>query len=292
MTTSQQLTPKGEYTGGIEGPAVDRDGILYVVSLKENGPPDKGTRSIGMVEPGTAKSKLFAKLPVGSLGSGTRFDRDGRMYVADHKGHNVFVFERGQTKPGVYFHSEAFNQPNDLAIAADGTLYASDPRIKKGQASKIWRISRRPDGTGRGEVMANDHEPMGHVNGIDLSPDGATLYVSESDTKRIVAYQLQGSKLAERHVVSKFDSPSGIDLDGLRTDSAGKIFVAWNGNGKVLAVAPDGSSVEEIRTQGKNPSNLTFGGPDAMTVYVTQVDGGFIESFRHDKPGREPFQQP
>jgi signal peptidase len=56
-----------------------------------------------------------------------------------------------------------------LAIAADGTLYASDPKIKTGQKNRIRRITRKPDGTGKSEVMSSDRS-HGHIGGIDLSP--------------------------------------------------------------------------------------------------------------------------
>src|SRR5262249_32257090 len=95
---SKQLTPSGEYTSGVEGPAVDAAGNLYVVNFQRKG-------TIGKVPPGATQSQLFATLPSGSIGNGIRFDRDGRMYVADFKKHNVFVFEPGQTTARVYFHS-------------------------------------------------------------------------------------------------------------------------------------------------------------------------------------------
>lgn len=63
------------------------------------------------------------------------------------------------------------------------------------------------------------------------------------------------------------------------------------GNGTVAVLAPDGTLVREIPLRGKQPSNLTFGGPDGKTVFVTQGDGGFIEAFRVDRPGREPCLQ-
>src|SRR5262245_748353 len=280
---SRRLTPPpSDYPDGIEGPAVDAGGTLYVVNFKKKG-------TIGKLAPGADRSELLATLPKGSTGNGIRFDRDGRMYVADYTGHNIFVLERGQTTPRVYLKA-AFNEPNDLAIAADGTLYASDPKIKREQKSRIWRITRQPDGTGKGEVMSSERQPMGFVNGIDLSPDGATLYVSESATNEIWAYRLQDAKLVQARLVKKFGVLSGADLDGLRTDVDGRLFVAWNGNGKVLVITPDGGSVREVPVIGKGPSNLTFGGPDGKTVYVTQVDGGFVEAFRTDRPGREPFR--
>jgi hypothetical protein len=183
---SRQLTPAGEYTSGIEGPAVDSEGTLYVVNFLREG-------TIGKVSPGATQSELFAALPDGCIGNGIRFDREGRMYVADFKKHNVFVFERDQTVAGVYFHSDRFNQPNDLAVAADGTLYASDPSFSL-RTGQIWRITRGPGGEGQAQVMVSERR-MGITNGLDLSPDGGTLYVSESITPEIWAYRLEGEKL-------------------------------------------------------------------------------------------------
>ena len=276
---SRQMTPSGEYTSGIEGPAVDTDGTLYVVNLQRQG-------TIGKLSPGAAQSELFAVLPTGSIGNGIRFDRDGRMYVADFKKHNVFVFERGQTVPRVYFHSDRFNQPNDLAIAADGTLYASDPSFPR-RTGQIWRITRGPDGKGQGEVMSSERR-MGITNGLDLSPDGATLYVSESNPPEVWSYRLEGARLTAPRLVKKF---AASELDGLRTDLDNRIFVARPSNGTVAVLAGDGTFVREIPLRGKNPTNLTFGGSDGKVVFVTQGDGRFIEAFRVDRPGREPCLQ-
>jgi len=117
---SRRITSPESKFKGIEGPAVDAAGNLYVVNFK-----DKGT--IGRLRPGQTQFQPFATLDPGSIGNGIRFDRAGRMYVADFKGNQVLVLEPGQTKPAVYFASKDFRQPNDLAIAEDGTLYASDP---------------------------------------------------------------------------------------------------------------------------------------------------------------------
>ncbi len=278
---SRRVTPQGEYTSGIEGPSVDATGTLYVMNLHEPG-------KIGKLRPGPCGSELFAPLPAGSIGNGSRFDRDGRMYVADFKGHNVFVFERGQTEPRVYFHSSQLHQPNDLAIAADGTLYASDPDAHNG-IGQVWRITRGPDGNGIGEVMSSSDRPtMGVTNGIELSPDGKTLYVGESKfksrTPQLWAYQLQGAKLVAPRSVKKFDD---ADLDGMRTDIDGRIFAARPEKRMVVVLTADGIIVHEVRLGGNDPTNLAFGGPDGKTVFVTQSNGGFIEAFRTDRPGRE-----
>jgi sugar lactone lactonase YvrE len=272
---SRQLTPKGEYTFGIEGPAVDATGTLYVVNYEKQG-------TIGRLAPGALKSEPFAELPPGSIGSAIRFDRDGRMYVADYKDHNVFVFERGQVEPRVYFHSDRFNQPNDLTVAADGTIYASDPSWKR-REGQIWRVTRGPDGNGQGEVMSSDRK-MGTTNGIDLSPDGKTLYVGESETRELWSYRLKGARLIAPRLVKRFND---FSLDGLRTDIDGRLFVARILKGTLALLSPDGNVEREISLRAKEPTNLAFGGPDGKTVFVTQRQGGFIEAFRVDRPGRE-----
>lgn len=279
LFVSKQVTPASEYTSGIEGPAVDAAGNLYVVNFGKNG-------TIGRLRPGTQKSELFTKLPDGSIGNGIRFSRDGRMYVADYKRHNVLVLEHGETVPQIFFHSSQFNQPNDLAIAADGTLYASDPRFSQ-NAGQIWRITRGADGKGKGIVMSSERK-MGTTNGIDLSPDGQTLYVSESQSSEIWAYRLDNNRLTQPRLVKKFAKP---ELDGLRVDIDGKIFVTRPGNGTVAVLQPDGTLLREVKLTGEEPTNLTFGGPDGQTVFVTQKSGRYIESFRVDRPGREPCLQ-
>src|SRR6266581_2450738 len=169
---SRQVTPAGEYTFGIEGPAVDAQGNLYVVNFGKPG-------TIGKLAAGASQSELFAVLPEGSIGNAIRFDREGRMFVADYKKHNIFLVGPDGKQVETYFHSDDFNQPNDMTIAADGAIYASDPhwKLREGQ---IWRISRSADGTIAGEKMTADRR-MSTTNGIDLSPDGKTLYVGESD---------------------------------------------------------------------------------------------------------------
>src|SRR3954466_14606003 len=84
LFVSKQITPPGEYTAGIEGPAVDASGNLYVVNFQQRG-------SIGKLPAGASQSRLFTALPAGSIGNGIRFDGQGRMYVADYRKHTVWV---------------------------------------------------------------------------------------------------------------------------------------------------------------------------------------------------------
>jgi sugar lactone lactonase YvrE len=280
MFRSQPLTPSGEYTFGIEGPAVDDKGNLYVANFGKQG-------TIGKLPAGASRSELFATLPEGSISSAIRFDRDGRMFVADYKKHNIFLVGADGSTIETYFHSDDFNQPNDMAIAADGTIYASDPNWKH-HDGQIWRIVRTADGSVRGEKMQADRS-MSTTNGIDLSPDGKTLYVGESDTNEIWSYRIDGAKLQSPRLVTKFDD---FSIDGIRTDISGRLFVARILKGTIAVLSPTGALEREIRLSAKNPTNLAFGGADGKTIFVTQRQGGLIESFRTDRPGREHCLDP
>jgi sugar lactone lactonase YvrE len=272
---SRQVTPAGEYTFGIEGPAVDGLGNLYVVNFGKAG-------TIGKLAAGAARSELFAVLPEGSIGNAIRFDREGRMFVADYKKHNIFLVGPDGKQVETYFHSDDFNQPNDMTIATDGTIYASDPHWKR-REGQIWRVAKSADGNVVGETMTAERR-MSTTNGIDLSPDGKTLYVGESDTREIWSYRIDGTRLLSPRLVRRFDD---FGIDGLRTDTKGDLFVARILKGTIAVLSPDGKLKREIKLTAKEPTNLAFGGNDGKTVFVTQRQGGFVESFRTDRPGRE-----
>jgi len=204
------------------------------------------------------------------------------MFIADYKKHNIFVIEPGSATPMEYFHSEEFNQPNDMTIASDGTIYASDPHWKR-RDGQIWRISRSADGKVSGEKMANPRL-MSTTNGIDLSPDEKTLYVGESNTREIWAYRIDGSNLVSPRLVKKFPDH---DIDGIRTDVDGRLYVARMLKGTIVVLADNGRIEREISLTASEPSNIAFGGGDGRTIYVTQRKGGYIESFLVDRPGRE-----
>ena len=272
---SVQVTPDGEYTHGIEGPAADLDGNLFVVNFGKPG-------TIGRLPAGAAASEAFTELPEGSVGNAIRFDRNGTMFIADYKKHNIFAIAKGGAEPVVWFHSDEMNQPNDITIARDGTIYASDPNWK-GREGHIWRIATSADGSVQGQTMSAPRA-MGTTNGIDLSPDGKTLYVGESSNGQVWSYTISGNALTDAKLVKTFQPDT---IDGLRTDVAGRLYVARILKGAIVLMKPNGTVEREIALKAKEPTNLAFGGSDGKTVFVTQRQGGFIESFRTDQQGRE-----
>lgn len=266
----------GVFTQGIEGPAVDKYGVLYVVNYQKEG-------TIGKV---TAKgeSEIFLKLTNNSVGNGIRFDGDGNMYIADYVNHNILKVsttnpeDNNKKQPIVviYAHSSLMNQPNDIAIMDNGILFASDPNWKK-NTGNLWRINQE------GKVALLDKE-MGTTNGIEVSPDNKTLYVNESVQGNVWKYQLS----AEGHITNKtllihFEEHG---LDGMRTDKQGNLYIARYGKGVIAIVSPHGKLLREVSLKGQFPTNVTFGGINGKMVFVTLQKRGAIEAFMGEYEGR------
>ena len=167
------------------------------------------------------------------------------------------------------------NQPNDLAIGPDGVLYASDPNWGD-DTGQLWRIDRE----GKVTLLA---ENMGTTNGIEVSPDGRTLYVNESKQRKIWAFTLTDEgTVTDKWLLKEFPDHG---FDGMRCDVDGNLYVTRHGAGVVVKLSPKGELLEEIDVLGAMPSNLCFGGPDGRTVYVTEVEKTRVVSFRVDRPG-------
>jgi sugar lactone lactonase YvrE len=269
LWVARPLTRPGEFTPGIEGPGCDKDGNIFAVNYGKQG-------TIGRVTPRGA-GEIFVELTNGSIGNGIRFDAAGNFFVADYTNHNVLRVDARSQAVTVLGHNSAMNQPNDIAMADDGTLYASDPNWKN-STGQLWRI----DIDGTTTLLAKD---LGTTNGLDVSPDGKTLYVNESNERNIWAFPIkQDRTLGDKRLISQFEDHG---FDGMRVDVDGNLYVTRIGKGTVVKLTPGGEILQEIDVLGRRPSNLCFGGPDGCTVYVTEVEYTRLVSFRVDRPGRE-----
>lgn len=264
------LTPEKLFTPGIEGPATDAAGFLYVVNFEKQG-------TIGKLFPDGSKPEIYVTLPEGSVGNGLRFDRRGQLYVADYTGHNVLKVDPISKKISVHAHEPAMNQPNDLAITRGGVIYASDPNWKE-STGQIWKVA--VDGK-----ITRVAEGMGTTNGVEVSPDEKTLYVNESIQRKIWAFDIAADgSLTNKRLFKEFPD---FGFDGMRCDVAGNLYVTRHGKGTVVKISPMGEILKEIDVLGKMPTNLCFGGPDGKTVYVTEVEHQRVVAFRVDESGRE-----
>jgi len=267
LFVARALTSEGEFTAGIEGPACDADGNIFAVNFSKQ-------QTIGRVTP-AGKGEAFVTLSNGSTGNGIRFDRQGHFFVADYVNHNVLRVDLKTRGVSVFAHEDQMNQPNDLAISPDGTLFASDPNWGK-STGQIWRI----DTNGKTSLVASK---LGTTNGIEVSPDGKTLYVNESAQRNVWAFDISRSgTLGPKKLIRRFDD---FGFDGMRCDVDGNLYITRYGKGTVVKMTPAGKTLREVDVLGGKPSNICFGGPDGRTAYVTEVEHTRLVEFRVDRPG-------
>ncbi|GAB3801116.1 SMP-30/gluconolactonase/LRE family protein [Spirosoma humi] len=269
VVKSSIFTPANGFTSGVEGPAVDKAGMVYAVNFGKQG-------TIGQITP-DGKASVFVELPEGSIGNGIRFSKRGDMFIADYPKHNILKVVMGTKKLTVFANEPRMNQPNDIAIDSKDRLYASDPNWKE-NTGNIWRI----DTDGKVTLLEAN---MGTTNGIDVSPDNKTLYVNESAQRKVWAYDLSADgKASNKRLLIEFPD---FGMDGMRCDTKGNLYIVRYGKGTVVKLSPAGKVLQEIQLIGKKPTNIAFGGKDGRTAYVTLQDQGNLETFRVDTPGQE-----
>lgn len=269
LHVARDLTSENLFSENIEGPNVDKEGNLFVVNAERDG-------TIGLVKP-NGEVLLWLVLPKSSLANSIMFNENGNLLLADWKGHNILFVDKKTKAVAVYAHSDQFNQPNDLCINKKGQLFASDPDWKN-STGKLWRIDR---GGGKPVLLK---ENMGTTNGIELSPDDKKLYVNESVQRKVWVFDVDKSgTLSNQKLFYQFDD---FGLDGMKCDKKGNLYITRHGKGTVVVLSPKGELIREISVKGKSISNITFGGKDGKTCFVTLQDRKCIEMFENDIAGK------
>jgi sugar lactone lactonase YvrE len=122
-------------------------------------------------------------------------------------------------------------------------------------------------------------------NGIGWSPDGATMYLADSGTGRIDAFDfdaVSGDITRPRTIVA-IDEP-GVAPDGLTVDEDGGIWVALWGGGVVRRYGPDGALLTSVTLPVDRPTSCAFGGPDRSTLFVTTARDGLDDAALSRQP--------
>jgi sugar lactone lactonase YvrE len=131
-------------------------------------------------------------------------------------------------------------------------------------------------------------------NGLAFSPDGRTMYWSDTTSHRIYALDFDGSdgSLSRQRVWREFPlklpgaalAAYGGRPDGAAVDSEGACWVAMYEGQRLLRLAPDGRLLQELPLPVRCPTMPCFGGADLRTLFVTTA--------RHKRSAEELAAQP
>lgn len=206
-----------------------------------------------------------------------------------------------------------FNSPNDLTIDSKGRIYFTDPRYGNRDGMEIRdAVDRMVEGVYRidapGEVVQIIAHEVDRPNGILVSPNDEYLYVADNNNDNVGgARTLWRFNLNDDGSIDPatkkliFDWQDSRGPDGLEMDTAGRLWVAGGRNepvppyetnafaAGVYILSPDGELLGAIPIPQDETTNVTFGGEDLRTLYITA--GGSLFSMATAVPGRVSYQK-
>ena len=209
--------------------------------------------------------------------NGLAVDGKGNLLLCQHGARRVGQsLGDGKFKPlATTFEGKKFNSPNDLAIAADGSVYFTDPPygLPKGQKAEqdfhgVYKLAA----DGKVTLVS---KAVKWPNGIALSRDQKQVYlaVSDSANTRVTVCDLDGGNLRDVFVaqpLKKAGRPGGCD--GLKLDAEGNLWTT--GPGGVLILSPQGKHLGSILFH-QPTANLAWG-EDGKTLFVTSNHDVFV----------------
>lgn len=245
-----------------EGPAADAEGHVYFTDQPNDRiykwDAQEGTLSVFMESAGRA--------------NGLYFDHDGNLLAAADNKSELWKITTDKTVQVLLtdFEGKRFNGPNDIWIAPDETIYFTDPYYQRDywqrsekdiDAERVYALST--NGTVR--IAATDFVKP---NGIIGTPDGKTLYVADIGADKTYAFDIaKNGDLTNKRLFVKQGS------DGMTVDSRGNVYLTGKG---VTIYDPKGLELQHIPIDKDWTANVTFGGKDRKTLFITAQQAVYL----------------
>ena len=284
-----------------EGPIAMQDGSVLLVEIRN--------QCLTRVAPDGTKS-VVAHLGGGP--NGAAIGPDGAVYIANNGGFVWHDYAGGEMAPHgvpadyaggsiqrcdpktgsvstlyVECDGRKLSGPNDLVFDRHGGFYFTD----FGKGTDEWESRGQlyyalPDGS----RIVHVRGPLNRPNGVGLSPDEKVVYVAESFTARLWAFDIIAPGVVApprdhmtpgRHV---WNAPGYQVLDSLAVEEGGNICIATVVNGGINVVSPTGSA-HHVAVPAFMVTNICFGGPERRTAWITAGGSGELFKVEWPRPG-------
>jgi gluconolactonase len=249
-----------------EGPTCDKDGNVFFTDQPNN-----------RIMKWSVEGKLSTFMQPAGRANGMFFDAKGNLIAcADEKTELWSVTPDGKhTVLAKEYEDKILNAPNDVWVRADGSLFFTDPFYKR----PWWNYDKPPQGTEQVYFLSADRKTLKRVtadlvqpNGIIGTPDGKTLFVADIKAGKTYAYDIQpDGSLANKRLRCELGS------DGMTLDAEGNLYLTGKG---VFVFDKAGKQIEHIDVPESWTANVSFGGPDHRTLFITASKGLYAIKLR------------
>ena len=185
------------------------------------------------------------------------------------------------------YEGKPFSRPNDVIVARNGGLYFTEPGLTVQQADALVKQLGRPlepqlpaavyyVPPGGRAIRIEDR--MIRPNGIQLSRDEKTLYISDSNGADVIAWDIQADGLVRNRrafgsLTGRSTRDNGLGgirtfADGMTIDNDGRLYVATGGGIEVLSAQGRNLGTIPVRCPPADCQNLAFSGAGKRTLYV------------------------
>lgn len=242
-----------------EGPTADAQGNVYFTDQ----PNDRIMRW-------SLDGKLSTFMQPAGRANGMYFDNKGNLIAcADENNQLWSISPEGKVTVLVSnYNGKLLNGPNDVWVHPNGRIYLTDPFYKR----PYWkRGGMEQDGqhvycfdptTKELKRVASD---LTQPNGIIGTPDGKKLFVADIGARKTYVYNIQpDGSLADKKLFCEAGS------DGMTLDEEGNLYLTGRG---VMVFNKEGKQIEQIKIDEPWTANVSFGGKDRRTLFITASKG-------------------
>lgn len=229
------------------------------------------------------------------MANGNVYDARGRLITCQHANSQVTRTELDGsiTVLATHWNGKQLNSPNDIVVAADGSLYFTDPTYGR---MKWYGVEREPEldfmgvfriipDTASGhkvEMVADDY---GQPNGLCFTLDGRTLLVNDTERGHIRSHAVAADgSLSGGEVWAEVTGEGPGGADGMKVDTAGNVYCT--GPGALYVYNSDAKLLGSIRTP-ELVANFNFGDDDLRSIFMTATTS--LYRVRVKVPGQVPF---
>ena len=169
-------------------------------------------------------------------------------------------------------HARSGMRFNDGRCDRQGRFWAGSMLLDMGAAAPVGAMYRYS--AGQAEPLCALLNDFIVPNGLAFSPDGRTLYLSDShpSVQAIWAfdYDIDSGTPHNRRLFVDMNAHPGRP-DGAAIDAEGCYWICGNDAGQIHRFTPDGRLDRSLNVPVKKPAMCAFGGPNLDTLYVTSI---------------------